>query len=216
MAGKKARKSGDAGSGIQKDVVLKSDEPEGKEATVVSSSGGDISKFANDSKVSALINGVSNINLRKDLQAPPEREMSKATASTPTVEETNDISNINCAVCARIGETLPCCEISPNNCKSCSKFDTWFASQAPDPKNERQIKEDCIESLKLETKQFEAENERLKEILAEKRKALQEKRDQLYGIKPEGPKTLKKMGRAKAQRKKEMERSGLLPTQWNS
>lgn len=74
----------------------------------------------------------------------------------------------------------------------------------PDPAHERQVKEDRIESLKLETKQFEAENERLKDILALK-KLLQEKKDELHRKKPEGPKILKRLGRAKARKGKEKE-----------
>lgn len=110
-----------------------------------------------------------------------------------------------CAVCSNIGRVLTCCRNLKGyqECKDCSDMALLLAKAAPDLRDDRQLKEDHIESLKLETKQFDEETERLKEVLVQKKMMLQDKRDELYKRKPEGPKILKRLGRAKAAKKKE-------------
>jgi hypothetical protein len=54
----------------------------------------------------------------------------------------------------------------------------------PDPQISRTVQQDRITSLKLSTKDLEAETARLKEILEDKKKMLQEKKRELVGKVP--------------------------------
>jgi hypothetical protein len=147
------------------------------------------------------------VALAKDfsgLKLPIQRHPMREAPSVPTREfqRPNGPPSTSCAVCTRIGHTLICCR-DPTTAPSCTDCAAISLLLVPDPQHDRQVKEDRIESLKLETKQYEAEHERLKEVLAQRKKILQEKRDRLYAIRPEGPKILKRLGRAKARREKE-------------
>lgn len=147
----------------------------------------------------------SNLELQKNYRATEALNENSTPALTVPQTQHYPAPNTTCAVCTHIGRVLTCCRNlkGTQECKDCADMALLLAKAAPDPQHDRQLKEDHIESLKLETKQFEVETERLKEALEQKKKTLQEKRDELYQRKPEGPKILKRLGRAKAAKKKE-------------
>jgi hypothetical protein len=158
-----------------------------------------------ETRTSIVDTGTSHPESQKDIQTP-EARYQNATPSLGTHQpHPRTAPAITCAVCAHIGRILTCCRNlkATQDCKDCADMALLLAKVAPDPQHDRQLKEDHIESLKLETKQFEAETERLKELLQQKKKLLQEKRNELYRKKPEGPKILKRLGRMKAVKRKE-------------
>jgi hypothetical protein len=86
-----------------------------------------------------------------------------------------------CPTCTRLDILLPCClsRISSSPCATCAAFEAATAAQVPDTQTVRQDQEGRIQALKMETKQFEEQNERGSAQLDEKKKLLHEKIGQL-------------------------------------
>tara|TARA_R110002003_G_scaffold248_2_gene17632 strand:- start:33518 stop:33934 length:417 start_codon:yes stop_codon:yes gene_type:complete len=104
-----------------------------------------------------------------------------AKAAIPRTSPTTDLNpttTTTCPVCTRLNRTLACCRKSahPHTCTDCAAIDALIARELPDPQTARQEKQDRIESLKLQTKAQDDENERLKATLAEKKAVLQERK----------------------------------------
>jgi hypothetical protein len=103
---------------------------------------------------------------------------------------------------------LACC-YSPSTypCQECAHVDTYLATQTPDPKSEHELKNDQTESLKLSTREFEAETVRLGVVLKEKREVLAEKKTELKMKVPrnEFRRILRDMGKKKELREAEQQ-----------
>ncbi|EAT82331.1 hypothetical protein HBH56_108810 [Parastagonospora nodorum] len=110
-----------------------------------------------------------------------------------------------CTICTRLSTIFPCCLTlkSSSPCPTCLAFDAAFAAKAPDAETTRQIQQDRVESLKLTTKDLEAEKDYLKTGLEEKRKIMQQKVKQLDGMVPRNDfkKRMKKVRKAGEARK---------------
>lgn len=126
------------------------------------------------------------------------KEPSFANISPPTVPP------LPCSTCTRLSTTFPCCltRTSPAPCPTCLAFDAAFTAKAPDTETTRQIQQDRVESLKLETKDQEAAKDRLKAALEEKKKTMQQKVKQLEDMVPRNDfrkrmKKVRKAGEAK-------------------
>jgi hypothetical protein len=87
----------------------------------------------------------------------------------------------DCPTCTRLQALLPCClsRKSSSPCATCAAFETATAAQVPDTQTVRQDQEDRIKALRIETKQFEEQNDRTKAQLDTRKKLLQDKIGQL-------------------------------------
>jgi hypothetical protein len=158
-----------------------------------------------EAKRSIADTDATNLELQLGNRRPEGRKQNAAPTLDSHQTPRRSTPAITCAFCTHIGRVLTCCRNhkATQDCKDCADMALLLARVAPDPQHDQQLKEDHVESLKLETKQFEVETERLKELLEQKKKVLQDKRDELYRKKPEGPKILKRFWRAKAAKRKE-------------
>jgi hypothetical protein len=126
---------------------------------------------------SRLLNEGASVNKVSKRESTTQNETPESTTTPATT----------CPICARLPSPLHCClsiSETASSCPTCTQISTSFIPTSNLKEDTRQLKQDRIASLKLSTKDMEAEAARLKQILDDKKRDLMEKKKELMGKMP--------------------------------